>query len=218
MSARPSSAARDGLGAPAEPTSQILTRLIDAANEPRISLGDVVRGLGDRTFGFLILIFALPNGVPGPSIPGLSTITGVPLILVALQMALGRPRPWLPGWLARRSLPRSGLRLVLSAAAPALAWIERRIRPRLIGPGMPLLDRMVGAYIVLVGMVLALPIPFGNFPPAWALMLMALALIQRDGVAMSVAAIAGIGAVAWNVVLIYLGEELIQAFAYWFGG
>ena len=107
---------REGIGEPAEPTSEILLWLIDAAPEPRIQLGEIVRGLGDRTFGFLIFIFAMPNGVPGPSIPGLSTITGVPLIVVALQMALGRPRPWLPGWLARCSLPRAGLRAVLVKA------------------------------------------------------------------------------------------------------
>jgi hypothetical protein len=201
---------REGIGEPAEPTSEILLRLIDAAPEPRIQLGEIVRGLGDRTFGFLIFIFAMPNGVPGPSIPGLSTITGVPLIVVALQMALGRPRPWLPGWLARRSLPRAGLRAVLVKAAPVLAWCERRIRPRLIGPGMPLLDRLVGAYIVLVGMVLSLPVPFGNFPPAWALMLMALGLIQRDGAAMAVAALAGVLAVAWNIALILLGESMVR--------
>jgi hypothetical protein len=210
------SAPRGGLGQPAEPTSEVLLRLIDRSAEPRIELGEIVRGLGDRTYGFLIFLFALPNGVPGPSIPGLSTITGVPLILVALQMALGYPRPWLPGWLARRSLPRSGLRLVLVKAGTALAWIERRIRPRLIGPGMPLLDRLIGAYIVLVGMVLSLPIPFGNFPPAWALMVMSLGLIQRDGVAIALAALYGIAAVAWNFALVMLGEGMIRWMAHAF--
>ena len=217
MSLGPASAASEGIGAPAEPTSEIIIRLVQQSTEPRITLGEIVRGLGDRTYGFLIFIFALPNGVPGPSIPGLSTITGVPLVLIALQMALGYPRPWLPGWLARRSLPRAGLLRLLERARPALAWVERRIRPRLIGPGMPLLDRMVGAYIVLVGLVLSLPIPFGNFPPAWALMVMALGLIQRDGIAMAVAALYGILAVAWNLALIYLGEEMIRTIGGWFG-
>ncbi|MBI1779702.1 MAG: exopolysaccharide biosynthesis protein [Proteobacteria bacterium] len=217
MSAGTASSARPGSGGAAEPASEILARVLAASDAPRVTLEEIVQGLGDRTYGFLIFIFAIPNGVPGPSLPGLSTLTGVPLIFVALQMALGYPRPWLPRWLGRRSLPRAGLLNLLARARPVLAWCERRIRPRLVGPATPVLDRLVGFYICLVGLVLALPIPFGNFPPAWALALMALGLIQRDGAAIAVAALFAIPAVLWNLALIYVGEEMIRAIAHWVG-
>ena len=60
-----------------------------------LTLGEVVAALGDRGYGLLIFVLTLPNLLP-IYIPGLSAVFGIPLALIALQMMMGQPRPWLP--------------------------------------------------------------------------------------------------------------------------
>jgi hypothetical protein len=47
------------------------------------------------------------------------------------------------------------------------------------------------------------PIPFGTLPPAWALILLALAMLQRDGVVLRAALGLGVAALAWNATVVW---------------
>ncbi|MGK7652817.1 exopolysaccharide biosynthesis protein [Roseovarius sp. B08] len=55
---------------------------------PRIALGDLVSGLRDRSFAPLMVLFAVPNVFL--YLPGTSVITGLPLMILALQLVAGR--------------------------------------------------------------------------------------------------------------------------------
>ena len=66
-----------------------------------------------------------------------------------------------------------------------------------------------GLLLVLLGLLLSLPIPFTNYLFAGLLMLFALALLERDGVLMLVAWIAG-GAAVWSFGLLS-GNLAVQA-------
>lgn len=77
-------------------------------------LRDFVEALGDRGFAIVLLVLAAPNSLPIPSPPGLSTVFGVPLAFFSVQMMLGRPRPWLPERLMRRTVGRAEFRLVVA--------------------------------------------------------------------------------------------------------
>src|SRR3546814_20373156 len=76
--------------------------------------------------------------------------------------------------------------------SPWLGRLERLVKPRL----SLLLDHRVagmlsGLLLVLLGLLLALPIPFTNYIFGSLLLLFALALLERDGDLMNVAWIAG---------------------------
>src|SRR5262249_41819239 len=103
-------------------------RALTLANE-RITLGDIAEMLGDRSIGALLLFLALPMAVPVPT-PGLSVIFGVPMSVVAAQLALGRQRAWLPSIFARRHLARADFLKLLDRLLPALRRLERVVRPR----------------------------------------------------------------------------------------
>ena len=79
-------------------TSEVFRGLKTIGSGERISLGELTTSLGDRGFGLLVLIFALPNIIP--MIPGVSTVSGVVIALVGLQMMIGRHAPWMPGFVA----------------------------------------------------------------------------------------------------------------------
>lgn len=163
-------------------TTDILFDAVRSGSHERISIGELVDGLGERAFGILLLLFALPTILPAP--PGLSAITGMPILLFSVQMILGSPHPWMPGFLRRRSFLRSDLLGVLEKAAPYLRWIEKLSRPRLVRLTEGGLERIAGFVIFFLSVVLILPIPLGNIFPSIAIGLMALGQMERDGATM----------------------------------
>jgi hypothetical protein len=149
--------------------------------EDQIRLSELVVHLGDRTFGAILLVFAIPNLIPLP--PGSSTVLGIPLILAAAQLAMGRSSLWLPQVVGNRTLLRSDLERLVYHGVPALRRLERLLVPRL---GPLLNERLIGAACLLLAVILILPIPFGNMLPALGIAAFSLRLLQRDGLAVLV--------------------------------
>lgn len=160
-----------------------------------LRLGDVLAGLGNRSFGMLLFVSTIPAFIPIPGVGG--AVSGPLVILIGLQLLIGLRKPWLPGFLARRGPHRQAMARFRNLLSPWLARLERLVRPRATG----LLDHRLanaftGLLLVLLGVLLSLPIPFTNFLFGGLLLLYALALLERDGRLMAVAWGAGAIAVA----------------------
>ncbi len=128
-----------------------------------------------------MLVFAAPNMLPLP--PGLSAVLGAPLLFVTAQLMLGRPTLWMPVFVRRQSIPRDFFALLTTKLSPILQRAERILRPWLSLLLHPVNERIVGAACLLLAIILFLPIPFGNIPPAWAIAAFALGILERDGLA-----------------------------------
>ncbi len=168
-----------------------------ASGDPgdRLRLGDVLAGLGNRSFGMMLFIATLPAFIPIPGLAG--AISGPLVMLVGMQLLVGLRRPWLPRALAERGPQRSSLVRFRDRLAPWLDRLERLVRPR----GEGVLDvRLAGCFtgllLVLLGLLLSLPIPFTNFVFGAMLLLFALALLERDGWLMLVAWATGLIGIA----------------------
>lgn len=161
-------------------TSALLELFLETHHGATVRLGDLVHALGNRAFGALLLIFALPNILPMP--PGTSTVLGLPLVLFAGQMALGLSQPWLPRRLAEITLARSTVEHWTGAARRWIGRLERLMQPRLMWLTDLRFERLLGGVCLVLAVILALPIPLGNMPPALAIVLMALGLLEKDGV------------------------------------
>lgn len=185
----------------AQRTSEILLDFARTFSGERVRLADLDRLLAGRAFGFLLLIFALPN-TPPLGIPGLSTLTGIPLALVAAQMVLGMRVPYLPRLLGERSLSRKDFCRLIGKTAPWLQRLERLMKPRWRVFRTPTVVRWVGGYCLLLAIVLALPIPLGNLLPAIAVTFISLGLIEEDGVLVSAGLVVGVAGliVVWGVL------------------
>jgi hypothetical protein len=186
-------------------TSDVLRALAAAHPGPRVSLRDVVEALGERGFGILILLLALPNATPGPAMPGLSAVFAIPLCVLAAQLAGGREEPLLPAWLLRRSMTLARFRQIVGYAAPSIRRVERWLKPR---PGLPE-KRWLGLVILVLTLALAVPIPFANMPPALALLLIALGLVEKDGTAVRVGLLLAIPACLWVAALVIGSYHLL---------
>ena len=160
------------------PLSAVLRLLSIDRSRERISLGDLLLALEERALAALLFIFAFPNVIPTP--PGTSTLLGAPLVFLAAQLACGR-RPWLPAFLTRQSMSRDDFQTLTRRIAPWLERAERLLRPRLPLLTAPPMEYAVGVLCLLLAIVLVLPIPLGNIPPALAISLMALGILEGDG-------------------------------------
>lgn len=194
-------------------TSDLLEARAGQLGDGRVTLGALIAVLGNRSFGLLLLLFALPNLVPLP--PGSSTVFGLPLLLLSAQMACGRGLPWLPAWLLRRSLPRSSFDLMLARTLPSMRRLERWLKPRYRRCTGPQAERLLGGWCALQATILALPIPFANMPPALCIVLIALGLLERDGALVLAGSLVGLVSVGIGLTV---GYGLVQGLLLVTGG
>lgn len=191
-----------------ERLSAILKRLAQDRN-PELTLGDIVKALGERGFGALILLFAAPNIIPLP--PGSSFIFGVPLVFITAQLMIKQNKVWLPQKLMRMKVGGGRLPYLLDRLVPYVIKVERFLKPRgtllTSTPG----ERLAGLAGLFCATVLLLPILGANMAPALALCCFALGLIEQDDLAM---AAGWIGTIATAVILILLYLFGTAIFAY----
>jgi hypothetical protein len=173
----------------AERLSDILARLAEPESGP-VTLADIVTAVGERSFGALLVVLAIPNMVAG-LIPGLSILLGLPLLLVSLQLLVGAERPWLPRRLARVEIPRADLRRIVDRVLPFLRRLERALQPRLGFLMGPWGERLIGLACLALSIFVFLPIPFANLLPATGILLFGFSMLERDGLV----ALAAMGAV-----------------------
>jgi hypothetical protein len=189
-------------------TSDVFLSLKTLGDGDGIPLGQLTQALGDRAFGLLALIFALPNIIP--MIPGVSTISGIVIAVVGLQMLVGRKAPWLPGFVAAKSLPRAETASMIDRTIPWILRLESVAKPRAVFMTRGLMRALIGAMFLLLGAILALPLSWiGNFPPGVALVVMSVGFLEEDG--FLVAAGHVIGILATLLVMAIVGGILAGA-------
>src|SRR5262245_50308506 len=166
-----------------------------------MTLGDVVRALGERGFGALILLLAAPNLIPLP--PGSSFIFGVPLVFITAQLMIRQYRIWLPQRLADAKVGGGRLLHLLERLVPYVIKIEKLLKPR--GPVLTSAfgERLAGLAGLFCAIILLLPIPGANMAPALALCCFGLGLIEQDEIAM---AGGWLGTIATVAILYFLGS------------
>lgn len=190
-------------------TSEILEDIIAKCEDGNISLRDFTAMMGDRAFALVILVFSLPNSLPVPGIPGFSTITGLPILFVGLQMMIGRDVIWLPKWVAKKEFSTGSLKKVLGVAIPWVVKMERFLRPRWSIILSPLGECVVGFFIVCLTCILVLPIPGGNFLPGLSITILALSFLEKDGLVTTFGFIFAAASMVFMVGIITAAVEMV---------
>ena len=163
---------------PRKRLSEILAEIAEDDTRSEITIADLMHLMEGRARAALIFLFAMPNVLPAP--PGLSGLLGLPLLYLTWQMMLGRV-PWLPRIIAGRGIPHATFAALIERVTPFLTRAEKLLRPRwswLVGPRA---EHVLGALMLILAAVITLPIPVGNMLPAFAICLIALGVLERDG-------------------------------------
>jgi hypothetical protein len=166
-----------------KPKPRRLSDIVTSINtgEP-LAIGSLVDAFGERAFGALMFVFAVPNVIPTP--PGTSAVLGLPLVILTFQLMIGRQALWLPEKIRQRTLAASLVSSFAQRAVPILMRFEKILRPRVsLVVISNLAERIIGIVAFALAVILFLPIPLGNILPAAAIACMALGLAERDGLA-----------------------------------
>lgn len=171
-----------------------------AEGAEQISMAQVVDSVGDRSFGPLLLIMGLTLFSPLSGVPGMAIFSGLFVLLIALQMLLGRKHFWLPGFILNRSIAQSKLSKAIDWLMPGARRVDRMIKPRLNFMLHPSSTYLIAALCVLIGAGLPFLelVPFSSSIVGLALAILGLALVARDGllVLMALAIITAGGSLA----------------------
>jgi len=184
------------------PSSRVLQQLLAQAPADFFTLAWLTSFLRERSFGIMLLFAGLLGTIPvGSTIPGLL------LMALAIQLIAGWREPVFPAFIAHRPLPTRHLVSVGRRAVPVLQFLERAVHPRWPG-AFDVLKHGVGVLILLLTVALLLtPVPLSNIPPAVIISLMSLAYVEEDGLLLTLSVAAAIGytilisATVWGAVL-----------------
>jgi hypothetical protein len=193
--------------------SQLFSKLNDEAGE-RVTVANILDALGDRSFAALLVMFAAFNLLPLP--PPSSAILGLPLLIVSAQLTFGAKRAWLPKFMAEKSLSAEQFRSLMDRVIPRLIQLERLIRPRYWPFWRRRGDRIIGTVAFLLSTIVTLPIPLGNWLPAFAVALLGLALSERDGILFGIGSAVAIASLCIVFAVVGTATVATQAAMGWF--
>jgi hypothetical protein len=186
------------------PTSDHLSAMLDQAPGTRVSVGWLLEQLGERSFGLTLFVMALIA-----LLPGASTVIGVLIAWPAIEMILGHDAAALPRRIARHEVGVDRLARLIGLVVPHLRRVERLVRPRWPMP-FQATKRLTGIVMLLLGAMLISPVPFTQVLPALVIMLLALAYLEEDGIALMVALVAALGALAATGATVWGTVEAID--------
>jgi hypothetical protein len=190
--------------------SDLLNDLQAQTVAKEISLKTLLETFHERGFGFFLLLFSLPAALPIPAI-GLNAIIALPLLILTAQQAAGRHTIWLPeSWLSK-SISKKKIDGYIETASPWVRGVENFVRPRLPFITQGFCSNMIGIFGFVMALAVTIPLPLTNTVPSMGIAFMAMGVLMRDGLAVIIGILIGIG---WILLLswliIFFGSEAID--------
>jgi hypothetical protein len=187
-------------------TSDILAKLAQEKSGQDVGVGVILDALRERGFGILIFLFALPNAI----LP-ITWVLGLPVLLFGLQLAVGFREPWLPQKMRRATLGSNTFKKLTDYSTKYIRILENWSKPRLAWLTSGIMERLIGLYIVAVTIILLVPVPFGNALPSFGIGVMAVGLLERDGIVLAIGALIGVLGTIWVLLVAFLGWAAIKS-------
>jgi hypothetical protein len=170
----------DAHDAPKHKLSAELLRLSVICEEENVTFSRLIRALRSRGHALITLFLSFPFLLPVP-LPGLSVIFGLLIALCGVRISF-QGRPWIPRKWRKKRIPGTVLAKVFRAGRKVMLFLEKFIRPRQVKWARHReMIRFSGWMIAILGVLLSLPYPPGtNFPPASAIILLSIGLLEED--------------------------------------
>lgn len=161
----------------------IVDRVVAATHKEEVAVDDLVQAIGQASFTPVLLLPAIAVATPLSGIPLFSTLMGILIFLVALQMLLRREQLWLPQWLLRRKTNGARVRSAFEWVRPAVTWLDANTYVRFTA----FVHRPVIFVPQIMCVLSGLAMPFLEFVPfssslvGGAVALLAFGMMARDG-------------------------------------
>ena len=189
----------------------ILDRLRQLADtRDKVSIGDILDCIGDRSYGPALLVPALIEISPIGGIPGVPTFLAVIIAIPAGQLLWGKEHLWLPAILQRRSVSGKTMHEAADKLDGVARWMDKWFHGRMPALVRQPFPRIAAALVLLL--CLTVPplefIPFASTAPMAAIAAFGLALLVRDGLLMLIAGVLSIAAFGAGMGFLGSGEVL----------
>lgn len=184
--------------------SRALSAAAQSLSGDTASVRELLALIGEQGMLMFCIFLTIPFLVP-VSIPGVSTVFGLLVVLIGVGVAINRV-PWLPDRLLERRFATAKLVPALEQGARLLARLERFLHPRwaTLSRGR-FINRFNGLMIAFAGVLLMAPfglVPFSNTLPALAALFLAAGMLQQDGLFVFLGYLWILGTVVYFGVLI----------------
>jgi hypothetical protein len=188
---------------------ELLDRIdVAAAAHDQTSIGDVLREVGERSFGPLLLLAGLVMLAPViGDIPGVPVLMGLIVILSAAQFLVGRDHLWLPEWLLRRSAAHRKIQKGVRWVRPVARFLDRWSKPRLswMTRGGGYFVSGAACVVIAAATPLMEVVPFSANLAGIAIAAYGLALIASDG------AIALLASAFSAAAFVLIGRQMLSS-------
>jgi hypothetical protein len=171
------------------------------SKQPKTIQG-LIEAFGEKSFAIVILVLMFLPALPIPT-GGITHIFELVVMLLAIEMLIGRRAIWLPKFMLRRPLGKTLEKRTIPFIVRRVRWFERRLQPRYRGIVNNRLTLMFsGALFFVLALAAALAPPFSGLDtfPALGAVILALALILEDALALA----AAIGLSLGGIVLVVM--------------
>ncbi|QGJ71335.1 Polysaccharide synthesis protein exod [Planctomycetales bacterium 10988] len=165
----------------------------EKANGDETTVGELLEMIDGRGFGPLILLPAFISASPIGAIPGMSIVTGLLIIIIAVQMLFRSGHPWVPQRLKEFSFSKDRLEYGIEKTLPYIRFVDKYVYERwtflVVGP----MHYVVALLLIAISFTyfpLAL-VPFGVLLPGLANTLLAVAITVRDGLVLTLGLLVG---------------------------
>lgn len=192
--------------------STTLFRLVaEAQLQGGLTITETLRLMGKSGFGFVILLLALPAMIPIPGPFGM--LFGSTLAIVSLQMVFGLKSLWLPSFIGNRRISAKAFSALERHASPLVRRIEHVVQPgRMKAFAAARVAYILALPVFCLAVAVALPIPFGNIAPVAALCVIAIGLIERDGLVVLLGLAMTLVALGVTLALLYMAASVVPWF------
>lgn len=152
------------------------------AKNKSISIEKILHLLSGKGRALIVIFLALPFCQP-IQIPGFSIPFGIVIAFFGIRMAFGK-HVWLPKMVLSKKITPASLQKITKKSLLLVKKMKRVVHPRLNGICRgPYMQMINGLAIFILGIFLALPlpIPLTNLASAWSIFLIALGVLEDDG-------------------------------------
>ncbi len=159
--------------------SEQILNLCDDQKRLKTSLGELQRQLKTQSFGFWIILLALPSALPIPA-PGYSTPLGIILCWIGCLLFLGKKHLKLPQKWKQKTFTLSPK--IIKCSIKMLHSLEYFTHVQRCKKLLWIFNqKIIGLNIIVLSIIMAMPIPLTNTLPAAIILLFGLGLLENDG-------------------------------------
>jgi len=177
-----------------------------------LSIAEILRILSGKGRALLLILLSIPFCQP-IQIPGLSMPFGLAIAFFGLRIVFGKG-VWLPKKLLAKKVPFRVVEKITGKTLTLVRKMKSWIHPRLVWMCHSSVMRKVnGCMMVILGLFLALPlpIPLSNLTAAWSICLIALGMLEDDGVWVLIGYFVSLATVAFFLWMGWAAKHLFQA-------